>query len=79
MAFRELFQASLNKLLETIQNDALKCLDTPPENGINAFTEDDIMDKIKEYHAKGEIGVYLYLMVILELKILDRELKGKRK
>lgn len=78
MAKKELFQASLNEMLERIRKDALSCLDKPPEKEISSYNLDDLHDKALEYHEKGEVGIYLYFMVLYELKGLETDLKGKK-
>ncbi len=78
MAKKEIFQAILNNLLVQIRDDAVNCLEKPPEKDVANYTKEDLSDKALEYHEKGAVGVYLYYMVLLELKTLEDNLKGKK-
>ena len=79
MAKKELFQASLNDKLEQIRKDAINCLENPPEKDISSYNKQDLKDKVLEYHQKGEVGTYLYFLCLLDIKILERDLKDTKK
>ena len=79
MAKKELFQSVLNKMLEEIRLDALGCLQSPPEAEVASYNTEDLSDKALEYHAKGEVGTYLYYLCLLEIKTLEEDLKSEPK
>jgi hypothetical protein len=78
MAKLELFQATLNNLLEKIRLDAINCLENPPEKHISDYNETDLEDKALEYHEKGDVGTYLYFLCLREIKGLEKDLKEKK-
>ena len=76
MAKIELFQAVLNKLLSDIRDDAVDAFSKPPiEGNISEISDEDIEKYALDFHTKGETGIYLYFLGILELRNMDRKLK----
>jgi hypothetical protein len=76
MAKIELFQAVLNKMLSNIRDDAVDCFGKPPDGiSIDDISDEDLEAKAIEYHQKGETGIYLCLLAVLEMRNLNKKMQ----
>ena len=75
MAKLELFQAVLNKMLSKIRDDAVDTFRSPPvETNIDDMSDEDLEKVAIEFHQKGETGVYLYFLAVLEMRNMQRKM-----
>jgi hypothetical protein len=76
MAKLELFQAVLNKMLNDIREDACDAFSKPPISGvIDDIPSEEIEKYALDFHKKGETGIYLYFIALLELRKIQTQIE----